>query len=349
MRSILLASASLLLVTSTSSRRSGGSPRRRLNSAEAFDPDFRLSSTVNRTLLREALLDGYDPMVPPESDRSASGTSYSGAGTDVTMEIRFLKVVTVRAAEGAMVVKVWVRMGWQDLRLSWDPAAYGGLTEVFFAGNEAQEFFSSEVWVPDIQPYNGIQGTTMSLEPSPVRVSNDGSVFWSRPGVLDVMCKFSGLAAFPFDNLLCAIELGGYSYSGGYQGIILKGGKGIEHSLQEVTTGTSYQEFDIVNITSTVNRYTYPDYPSEPWDVAVYYVMLRSHHHLPGGPRHLPLLCRLLHKDRVGRPARLRHRRHRGRPARQSRAHRHAAGVRRAALDRHVHAAQRNVLLHLSL
>ena len=55
------------------------------------------------------------------------------------------------------------------------------------------------------------------------------------------MCKFSGLVRFPFDHLVCGIEIGGWSWSGGYQGIALRDGIGYSFSSQELTQGTSYQ------------------------------------------------------------------------------------------------------------
>ena len=44
----------------------------------------------------------FSKIVPPESNRCASGSCYSGSGTDVDFQIRFLKVHTVAAAEGSM-------------------------------------------------------------------------------------------------------------------------------------------------------------------------------------------------------------------------------------------------------
>ena len=51
-------------------------------------------------------------------------------------------------------------------------------------------------------------------------------------------CQFSGLVRFPYDNLVCGIEIGGWSWSGGYQGISLRGGTGYSFSTQELTQGT---------------------------------------------------------------------------------------------------------------
>ena len=45
-------------------------------------------------------------------------------------------------------------------------------------------------------------------------------------------CQFSGLVRFPYDNLVCGIEIGGWSWSGGYQGISLRGGTGYSFRSQ---------------------------------------------------------------------------------------------------------------------
>ena len=52
--------------------------------------------------------------------------------------------------------------------------------------------------------YNAISGFTSSLEPAFATVTSNGDVFHSRPGTLEALCKFSGLVAFPFDQLVRA-------------------------------------------------------------------------------------------------------------------------------------------------
>ena len=174
-----------------------------------IDANFRAGAHAHAQNIRAALLANYDPMVPPASDRAATGTQYSATGTDVAMQVRFFKVLAVRASEGIMQMKVWVRLQWRDDRLKWTPSSYGGLTTVRFKGQHADSMVESEIWVPDIQPYNSATGMFRSLDPSTIKVSSDGDCFYSRPGSLDVSCKFSGLVAFPRDNLTCAIEFGG--------------------------------------------------------------------------------------------------------------------------------------------
>ena len=102
----------------------------------------------------------------------------------------------------------------------------------------------AQIWIPDIAMYNGFAGLQSTLDPQYASVSSDGSVYYSRPGTYEVMCKFSGLVAFPFDTLSCGIEFGGWALSGGHQGILLDG-TGYTFSKQGATSGSSYQEYEI--------------------------------------------------------------------------------------------------------
>ena len=192
----------------------------------------------------------------------------------VRPQVNFFKVQEIKAAEGSMQLKVWVRMEWVDKRLAWDPSDYGNLTKAYFAVDPNPLVSEvSEVWSPDVQPYNAIKGIVNTLEPTTARVSSDGSVFMSRPGTLEVMCKFSGLVAFPFDRLRCSIEFGGWSFSAGQMGIKLMN-DGYVMSTMERTSGTSYQEYKIQDVKVEEVNYEYPCCPSEPWPVILYHVTL---------------------------------------------------------------------------
>lgn len=43
--------------------------------------------------------------------------------------------------------KVWFRLRWKDTRLSWDPAGYGGITEVRFAAASFSMPEDTEIWL----------------------------------------------------------------------------------------------------------------------------------------------------------------------------------------------------------
>ena len=85
---------------------------------------------------------------------------------------------------------------------------------------------------------------------------------WSRPGVMDVLCKFSGLVGFPFDTLRCKFELGGWILSGWQQGIHLKApsivhaedatGAGWVMEGKQATAGQAYTQHFIQSVEAKV-------------------------------------------------------------------------------------------------
>ena len=248
--------------------------------SSSFAPNFQRNASKWAARLRSDVLtrDDYDTDVPPASDRGAAASKfgsahYSDAGTDVALSVRFFKVEDVRPAEASMRLKVWVCMSWHDERLAWEPEQYGGLNETYFIAGNDPGSETKQIWTPDIQPYNAVEGFVHTLEQVYAKVRHDGWVQWSRPGSLSVLCKFSGLVAFPFDNLICKIEVGGWMFSGGVQGLHLMG-DGYDFSSQEVTSGASYQQVVITNVNAELRTYTYPCCPSEPWPIVIYTVTM---------------------------------------------------------------------------
>ena len=202
------------------------------SAASELSPNLRADANLHAAHLRRDILnrDTFDRLAPPTSIRASPS---SASGTDVGIQIRFFKVQEVVAAKGSMRLKVWVRMTWSDTRLAWNESEYGGLTTTYFQGEQYAGAETAEIWTPDISAYNADVGLVFTLEPSLASVSSSGAVFYSRPGSLEIMCKFSGLVAFPFDKLSCAVEFGGWGLSGAQQGIDLLDG-GYALSTQEV-------------------------------------------------------------------------------------------------------------------
>eukprot|EP00966_Prymnesium_polylepis_P281280 6499233-Prymnesium_polylepis.1 len=67
-------------------------------------------------------------------------------------------------------------------------------------------------------------------------------------------CKFSGLVAFPFDHLRCAVEIGGWATSADRQGLLLQGdGVALLSQQQEATSGSSYVVYTIERVSAVVN------------------------------------------------------------------------------------------------
>ena len=179
------------------------------SASEALPPNLRADANLHAAHLRRDLLqrDTFDRLAPPTSVRASPA---SASGTDVGLQIRFFKVQEVVAAKGSMRLKVWVRMTWSDTRLAWNESEYGGLSNTYFQGEQYAGAETAEIWTPDISAYNADTGLVFTLEPALASVSSSGDVFYSRPGSLEIMCKFSGCAAraqqygtFPIITLHC--------------------------------------------------------------------------------------------------------------------------------------------------
>ena len=124
-------------------------------------------------------------------------------------------------------------------------------------------------------------------------------------GILDILCKFRGLNAFPFHReLRCPIDVGGWMLSGTFQGIsLLDGGSTVYDAVaNEDSSGSScaarssgaimarssarafadassdrlyrYAEWHVGNISAELRSLTYPCCPNEPWPVIAYDVRL---------------------------------------------------------------------------
>jgi hypothetical protein len=95
-------------------------------------PNRNVNYSSHALRLRTDLLDAsrYDKAVVATSNLRNVSYVRTSAGTDVSMQIRFFKVDAVEAALGTLRVKVWWRSSWADTRLAWDPAEYGGITEI---------------------------------------------------------------------------------------------------------------------------------------------------------------------------------------------------------------------------
>lgn len=232
--------------------------------ATVTNPNFKASYTSHATKLRSDLLANYDKGSPPTSTRAVS---YSEAGTDVELNLRFYKLDSVEVSTGRAAFKVWFRLRWSDTRLRWDPAAYGGITEVRFQGASFSMPEDTEIWLPDVTAYNTVSGLMHSLDPSAALVSYTGDVYWPRMGVLTTMCRFSGLVMYPFDELSCPIEIGGWMSGGGLQGLTgfrLHGRTAgcASFPTNEETSLATYQEIEISRVECREELYQYECCPN---------------------------------------------------------------------------------------
>ena len=244
------------------------------------------------------------PRVPPKPDAVTwSFTEQAASHCKVKMQIYFYLIEKLVPATGVLHIKVWMRLSWRDERLVWDPTAFGGVTQVRMKPSDG-------LWVPDVWLYNGeVSDMGLTLEDAAASVSSDGSIFWSRPGQLKVICRFSGLVAFPRDTLSCPMEFSSWELSnlfmelqhmddaiitysdgrvevqdGGYdlpryetykRQSTAPGAIALEHQSSSAAFRESYHEWLIKSINSTKRQDYYPCCPNEPWAIMAYQIELQ--------------------------------------------------------------------------
>lgn len=210
----------------------------------AFAATYSPAFTAQSTNLRAHLLgNGYDSRVAPTSLREPGKSNVTSlAGTDVSVNLRVFRLDTVSLADGVLNLRVWMRLAWTDLRLAWDPDDFGGLRQVYFVAADVAAVEGGEIWTPDVSAWNAQTGIAQTLESSLALVSHTGEVYWSRPGSLVALCKFSDIISFPFDRPSCTVEIGGYMLSGAYQGLTAGTADFTPDGALELAAGTSYAE-----------------------------------------------------------------------------------------------------------
>ena len=223
------------------------------------------------TQLRNDKLGSYDPRVAPPMNRDPAGPSQ--AGVDVDVEIDIFKLQRVDVAEGGLALKIWFRLLWTDERLAWDPAAYGGVTQTWYAAADVPNIELNEIWSPDLTVYNSAVTIGGSFDAEYARVEYDGRVSWSRPGTLELLCRYSDIVNFPLDHPECKFEVGGWAMDNGYQGI--RSVNFTHDALSLSTTQPGYAKFSIVSTDADIISHEYEAFPDENWPVVIATIRLK--------------------------------------------------------------------------
>ncbi|EFP05139.1 CRE-ACR-7 protein [Caenorhabditis remanei] len=128
----------------------------------------------------------------------------------VTMKVFIQQVLTVDAKHQMIEVNAWLKYVWTDFRLRWHPPDYENITSVRFYGED-------QIWQPDILLYNRyIEDEQESFDityKTNALVYNDGVINWIPPGIFKLSCKMD-ITLFPFDEQICFMKFGSWTYHG---------------------------------------------------------------------------------------------------------------------------------------
>eukprot|EP00929_Paragymnodinium_shiwhaense_P078553 TRINITY_DN40739_c0_g1_i1.p1 TRINITY_DN40739_c0_g1~~TRINITY_DN40739_c0_g1_i1.p1 ORF type:complete len:462 (+),score=84.91 TRINITY_DN40739_c0_g1_i1:80-1465(+) len=165
------------------------------------------------TQLRKRLLQGYRAGAMPRSN---------GKAVEVDLGMNVIKLAKMSQLTGTFSMNVWLRMRWQDDRLTWpvrldetgkcisDKPSDLPCMMTFDTYRE----FPDVIWTPDITLWNPAESPLNELQMTQALVYPDGDVRWSRPGSILATCKYE-LEQFPSDLQDCHLDFASWSYDTG--------------------------------------------------------------------------------------------------------------------------------------
>ncbi|OQV19795.1 Acetylcholine receptor subunit beta-like 1 [Hypsibius exemplaris] len=165
--------------------------------AKSGDPFVCLASDAQATLIDELFLTrNYDLLSRPVDDiRETVNISFG-----LTLNI----LVSVCDKDQVMKTNGYMELSWNDNRLKWDPAAYGGV--------KVLRLPVDKIWQPDVALTNTVDGQFWPSYKSNALVYHDGLVMWVPPFIFKSGCATDPLY-FPFDRQLCYMVFRSVTYN----------------------------------------------------------------------------------------------------------------------------------------
>lgn len=209
--------------------------------------------------LRHSLLDKYDKVALPAVLTNLS-VSFTVLSIDVDEQRQVIQLGT------------WVKMQWQDNRLSWSASSYPAIERLAIP--------SSTVWVPDLSLYNNDQMHLANhLAETHVVVWPSGKVLWVPTAHVPATCVMD-MTYWPHDVHNCTVKFGSWVHSGHTIKLQpLEGSAGIELDIPEKTTNgrtLSRGQWEVINSTVSYNSKFYPCCPESYMSVVMEMIIQRN-------------------------------------------------------------------------
>ncbi|XP_077985820.1 neuronal acetylcholine receptor subunit alpha-10-like [Glandiceps talaboti] len=157
-----------------------------LDSTEGFDSAASLVGS---------LLKGYPKYTRPVRNSTTI--------TNVTHRVWPIQILDVDERNQILTMKVWLRLGWTDEFMVWDPSDYGGLDTVIIP--------VKELWQPDITLYGSVSREFDRHLDTDAVIFHDGIVSAPQPIIYETTCAIDA-TYFPFDEQACELKFGSWSY-----------------------------------------------------------------------------------------------------------------------------------------
>jgi len=168
----------------------------------------------------------------------------------LTFGVTLQQIIDVDEKNQLLITCLWLNLEWNDYQLNWNSSEYGGVDSI--------RIHPKLLWTPDLLMYNSADEKFDGTYQTNVVVSNDGSCLYVPPGIFKSTCKID-ITWFPFDDQLCDLKFGSWTYSGWKLDLALKQEDGGDIS-SFITNG----EWDLIGVPGKRNSVTYDCCP-EPY------------------------------------------------------------------------------------
>lgn len=168
--------------------------------------------------------------------------------------------------DGTLNANIWLRYWWKDEFLTWVPNEWDNITNIVLYTDIDQ---TNIIWTPDIYLYNTAEKPMDGLKYSRAIVNYDGTVTWSRPGIIQSTCIFD-LTHFPYDKQICLFKFGSWSYSG--RTLKLE----IDNNNLDISNYQIHEEWRLFNHSVNLNIQVYDCCPDPYYDITFSVTLVRK-------------------------------------------------------------------------
>ncbi|CAF0749300.1 unnamed protein product [Brachionus calyciflorus] len=216
------------------------------------ESNFESQPIPDEQLLISKLLRNYDPASRPVYNASTPVVIYFG--------FALIQICDMDERNQILTTNVWLEQEWKDERLIWNKSEYNNLDKIRLPCNR--------LWLPDIVLYNSADDYTEGYMQSKAMVTNEGVVFWPPPVKLRSSCKID-VTFFPFDDQICHLKFGSWTYSGLQVNVMNKS------TTVDLSNYIKSGEWDLRNVYVQRNVQYYPCCPGEPYPDIFFYIYIR--------------------------------------------------------------------------
>ena len=128
-------------------------------------------------------------------------------GVNLSLSLAIRAFNNIDQIDGSINMNIWLRYNWNS-NIKWNSSNFNNWSSINLNTNPEADNF---IWTPDIYLYNTAEKPMNELDYTKANVYSDGTIFWSRPGLIKSTCVFN-LTYFPYDQQTCKLKFGSWTH-----------------------------------------------------------------------------------------------------------------------------------------